>query len=303
MHNSLAEFQASLELGKSFVVGRNYDLTPLVVWFGSLQERLAPTARYIVPAPPDDDRSTGSSSAKKKWKSVALAEYLQLKGRSQKSLPQKGVVELCAQSATLAFPTENGSHMKQKVLVPPKFCARGNSSTIFACVDGAVPHISEEKIIEYAGLVRFGMVTESPDSAKSNKRKQKRTCSKLPSNILGWMPNCSPHKGNRIIQTTEKELVGDAHAVAFAATLPANREALLQGFKTHLEKDFIWIECGIVNPQHIEMTRDILSHCKARRLIIRGELNDGDNAYSYLINLYKPNESSSYGLSTMSEYK
>ena len=78
----------------------------------SLVERLAPSARYLVP---------DFQGEKKKWKRVALDEYRQTKGLKQHNLPQKGAVELMASRAPFGYRSDGGYTLENHFL-PPAFC-------------------------------------------------------------------------------------------------------------------------------------------------------------------------------------
>ena len=204
-----------------FVLARSYGLTPLRIDFGSMRPMLAPSARYLVP----------SSVGVKRWRPVPLEEYLRFKGIHTHVLPQRGVVELMGQSACIGiYDPESKSFNEELHLLQPVFCARSNASTIFRAVEQSIPTLGAPGLCDMASRVPFGILCEVADSAASNRRKQRESFRQLPENVLGVAIPCGSHRVHSVVasSTKEKKLVGDVHAVSFAASLPSHREMLLK---------------------------------------------------------------------------
>jgi hypothetical protein len=85
----------------SFFVGRAYDATPMLVYFGSLAVAVSPHARYFV-------KAESSTPGRLKWKSLSLEEFVATRGPSA-NRPAKGSLELFAQTADVAWITKDGS--------------------------------------------------------------------------------------------------------------------------------------------------------------------------------------------------
>ena len=258
---------------KPFVLIRGYDLTPLRVQFGVLQQLLAPSARYLIP----EDNQVSRKPIR--WKSVSLSEYQQWKGIGKNRLPHKGVVELMAQRATVGQP--DGESWRHDVfLVPPRFCEKGNSTCIFNGVDDAVPKMSAGSIQERATQVRFGIVAEIADAAGPNTRKQLETFRLLPNNILGFRGVCASHRIHLVVVSTtkEKEVIGDVHAVVFSAGLTSHHEMLLRAYREWLSKpgNFSRYTGMPGDPLVRRHSETLWKHCRQRHLhVTRGRLHEG----------------------------
>ena len=102
-------------------VGRSSDCTPLRISFGALRE-LSHVARYWHKAKGDKTR---------------LLYAAELRGKAQK-LPAHGIVEMMAQTATIAWPKMHGNFCaveSHDLFYPPVFLERTNGSTLFtACL-------------------------------------------------------------------------------------------------------------------------------------------------------------------------
>ena len=264
-----------------FVVMRSYDLTPMRVQFGNLQDRLAPSARFLVPCSPVVAGQGPASPRPKRWKAVTLSEYQKFKNLPKHYLPQKGVVELMAQHAVIGY-QEPGTarYVEQDHDIPPRFCERGNSSTIFRAVETALPMIDSARLIDRARHVRFVIYSEIADAAGSNARKQAETMRRLPENVLAFAGACSGHRVHSVVSSTtkEKKIIGDVHAVAYAAGLPTHHEMLLKAYRTLLDKPgYFKRYVGLpLNLDHRKHARAMWQHCKHRHLfMIRGRLHEG----------------------------
>ena len=251
------------------VIHRHYDSTPMKATFGKLQAELAPSARYLVPAP------EGSG---KKWRSVRIDEYMRLRGRNRKSLPARGVVDVLAQTASLSFGSVDGQHHRWNFLLPPILCQNGTASCIFAAVDEAVPALSMRSIMDLSKQLKYMILNEVPDMCPSNTRKKADTAERLPRNCFFADGQCSCHKCHRIIAsaTDESKLIGDIHAVTFAATLVTQHEQIMKAYWEVLLRDFEWIPCA--PPLEFKAhRREIWRHCRDRtNSIIRGGLLFGE---------------------------
>ena len=97
-HRAVQIFTEAINTQTPFVLFRSYDLTPVGVEFGDLQELLAPSARYLISCQDTD----GSSSRLRRWKLVKLSAYLSFCKMGKHVLPATGTVELMAQTLSFA---------------------------------------------------------------------------------------------------------------------------------------------------------------------------------------------------------
>ena len=74
---------------------------------------------------------------------------------------------------------------------------------------------------------------EVPDFCASNGRKIAQSIEDVADipNILDMKARCGPHQAKRIIQNTEKECVGDVHAIIVAGGQVAHAERLWDEFR------------------------------------------------------------------------
>ena len=127
---------------ESVLISVNYDATPCTVAFGPLQDEVAPHARYFV-----KDPATRSG-----WRSIGLDEW---KNVNHKSKPQRGVLELFAQTRQLAWVVrgrqpDREQFLKQSVILPPCFLANGRSSVIFHAVEVGEPQLDTVHMLDLA---------------------------------------------------------------------------------------------------------------------------------------------------------
>ena len=67
--------------------------------------------------------------------------------------------------------------------------------------------------VELAAHVSYGAVQECPDACSANARKKAKTFSELPDNVFGVDGTCGTHQGHRIVESREKDMIGNVHAV------------------------------------------------------------------------------------------
>lgn len=146
---------------------RAFDATPIEVEHGHLEEQLFNASRYKFL---DQDGQ---------WRLVSAQEAKRLKLRCK-----RGVLELLAQSATIAWEEEasltdgryEGHASRPMALrveqpsLPPVFLERGNASTELSALDEALPAFSIAKLKALTAKVPWVMLHLVGDSAASNQR-------------------------------------------------------------------------------------------------------------------------------------
>eukprot|EP00974_Lingulodinium_polyedra_P047207 4528102-Lingulodinium_polyedra.AAC.1 len=100
------EAAADLLRGSAVFLSRHGDSTPVMLRFGSFQQQMLPTARYLKkndPPTPDGHPS---------WTTCSFAEYKQL---HPKAHPSMGIVEVFAQSILAAGTSADGAETIQEL--------------------------------------------------------------------------------------------------------------------------------------------------------------------------------------------
>eukprot|EP00974_Lingulodinium_polyedra_P113491 10986796-Lingulodinium_polyedra.AAC.1 len=78
--------------------------------------------------------------------------------------------------------TPDGFHHR-KALVPPRVVENGGASTLMGAVDAGIPQLSVAELNRLATFMKFMLLAEHPDGAKSCLRKLAATAAKLAPNI------------------------------------------------------------------------------------------------------------------------
>jgi len=253
---------------ESAVIVRKYDATPILTYFGALQEQLLPWARYFF-----KDEDTGN------WRTIPLKEYKQ----RYRSTPKKGVVELFAQHATVHVRIGGGARRDWEMIFAPAVLRNGKAGCIFDAVEAASKVLSIEGITRLAQRLRFCILAECPDKATSNVRKKAATKERLPKNVLYLEDECRAHGIHRIATTAirETEIVGHIFALQFIVRLAPHYSRLLRAFITVVEDDIDGSHVGEPPPAHLrseweENLSTILDHTFLRNQMISGRTHAGE---------------------------
>ena len=208
---------------------RSHDSTPLKIRFGMLKE-LQQVARYW--------HKTGKIGGSQKTGLEARAQLLtfdELKQRT-KALPSYGITELMVQRGCFAWPERRGDFVVQQsknIFFPPKFLARTNGSTIFACMQAAGAGSSLEQFFEMSSFVDFLVVFVGSDLASSCGRAKQEVLFRCKQHnegavqagqgvVLLIQGDCAAHIVHREVEGHFKtqELIPRLYNTAWSSSLP-----------------------------------------------------------------------------------
>jgi hypothetical protein len=246
------ETQDLIDSGSCPVINRFYDATPIRVAFGQLQQQVYPHARYSLQV---DDT---------KWIPVSYAEYQ--KNHPERPLPRFGTLELLGQGATCFYADAKLELHGFRIISPPVFLQRGNASTLHRACEDAIPQLSfESGLHRIAAHAKYGIVSELPDACSANNRKKAKAFSMLPSNIFGVNGQCGCHQCHRVVESSEKDMIGNVHAVHVTCTLCHNQTKMQVRFRELLrEVDF---KFGVPPHDYQQRNREMLERTIIRRSI------------------------------------
>ena len=149
---------------------REMDCTPIRVRFGMLRGGLARLARYWVRDGAQGRQHTTAGEPQRRWKLVSTEEFKELKAVTPK-LPQYGIVEMLGQSGRLAWVERRSEDLvvvhRKKLLVPPVYLERANSSCMLTGYNQADPSLSIEQLTSLNSRVRLTIIGIGSDSAAS----------------------------------------------------------------------------------------------------------------------------------------
>lgn len=124
-----------------------------------------------------------------------------------------GTLDLLAQQSTLHWVDSRNIFDGIKDMTMPSFVQNGKASCLYGATEAMSPALSDAKMSALAGCVPLGLVQDQPDACPANARKKRESFEHMPSNILGVDGNCGCHQGHRIVESSEKEVIGNLHAV------------------------------------------------------------------------------------------
>ena len=230
-----------------------YDATPSRVRFGKLQDIIMPWARFPV-----------WDSDAKRWRLVPYTDYA---STASGRLPGFGILDILGTGATITYMDQDTGEIEGvKFMTRPMVLQRGNSSCIFAGVEAAIPEVSIASIVRICQNVDFAFWLEMPDAHTANTKTQEHTKTKLPENCGMVAGKCGGHQGHRIVQSREKTVIGDVHAIAVTC--------LNTGFQNRFQKSlhlllksperFQYID-GYPDPEWRAHNEQVLLHTILRR--------------------------------------
>ena len=241
---------------KSVVITKHHDATPATLSFGNMSDELYPHAKYLM-------KDTSSTT---KWKLVDFATF-HAKNPSWK--PERGVLQLFAQSATLCWMENRGEGVQKERVVTteihcmPKILQRGNASAIFNAVEGSHAPLPLPEIKHLANDMEFILVSEVPDNCSANVLKKAKTIMEYEDldNVFYFQDACLVHKLNSILRhaTAEHDLIGHLYAVACIANTPRYRAHLLKTLKAVVQEDMGEFYCLGVYPPSVAWVDDMES--------------------------------------------
>lgn len=175
-----------------------------------------------------------------------------------------GTLDLLAQRTTVHTISASGQLGGFRAFALPSFLQSGGASCLYGAVDCG-PAGFKEDLGRLASNVPLGMVSEAPDACSTNKRKMAKTFAELPANILGVEGECGTHQGHRIIESREREMVGNVHAVHVTCTQTGHQNRLQAALKTLLHSDSIAFYVGPPMEEWVARNRSIAERTLLRR--------------------------------------
>lgn len=285
------------------VFTRMYDCTPTRFHFGQLQPMLAPMARYLVkdglhwkPVPCEEFmRREGCRSASTLRSGVL---DVMAHGVSCAYVDRSGPLPVVAGFRDLCHPLilENGTGLgaphcswaeepvggamgrstmhehrlhaasvalHPQVPCPPPCGAPQTGSCIYRALQDNSPEMSLASIARVANEAPFVLVQDIPDACSANQRAKEHTFEELPSNAFAVDVRCAAHQAHRIVASSEKEVIGDLHAVHVTCSHVANSARMAAGLQALLARDLEYIHG---EPPH-EWT--VLNRLIARHTLLR----------------------------------
>jgi hypothetical protein len=259
-----ALLQSGFLLG--LVIARNYDCTPLQVFYGLLAGLVMDFGRYLWQSP-----DTG------KWELKSLAEFRQLKGANFK--PKYGVLEIMASLDSLWWKNSSGQSCHEEILNAPCVLAQANASTLYNALELVSPNLDRQSIHELSERVECFLMYECPDAVRSNGRTIKYTRIVLPDNCMHVGGKCSGHVGHLIVEDAidEKALIGDVYALQFICHLASHFNTLVATAREFIFRHGERIP-GAPPPEFATHTKAILKHTlRYYNDLIRARLDYGAN--------------------------
>ena len=183
---------------------RHYDATPKRLRFGRLQAELAPHARYAIPCGERQDQ----------WRVVTYEEYAKTR-RDVRSI-RFGILECLAQGHFLHWTEPGGDWGSMSIICSPQVLTSATGSTIYRAVDHRVPGLDPASLRDLCSRVPFMWYAEMPDACAANRRKKAKTLQEHADidNLFDVSPpECLCHGLHNTVARTEKQHIGDLHAI------------------------------------------------------------------------------------------
>lgn len=233
MHTLLAMFWKKMQDGKlkqltwngdeSVFVRWHADATPMLLWFGALQDELMQKARYLI-------KSTEPDNGRVRWKAVPYSEYKKKYPRASTAV---GLCEVLAQTIFVSFtrPSFQGQEELRTIYTAPQILESSTANSYLEAGAVASPDFcSIHGIRKICEKVAWFFLGGFPDGVAANLRMQaylEMETSDVP-NCLMCFGACVQHAFHRIVVQAcqEKKLLGHVHAVQVVVSDPS-RNALL----------------------------------------------------------------------------
>lgn len=233
-----------------------------------------PHARYLVREP------TGLFEWPR-WRCVSYPEYVQHRGRKRTPAAPAGVVEVFAQSGTIAWQDREGHQDHRDYWFPPRILENGKGSTINSAVEQASFFSSVAAVKELAAVTDTVIVTEVPDNCPAEFRHKHQVAEELEpyQNVCyDEAAGCIAHTlhNSEVKVTGEVNFIGHLHAYQYVTAISGRVQELLHGLRVLIEKEMVTIP-GAPPPEEASYVDTVLDHSLLRmEKQIRGRLNDMD---------------------------
>ena len=176
-----------------------------------------------------------------------------------------GTLDVLASSVIMSWSDAGDVCHSARVLVPPQIVSSGTASVLHSALDAQVPQLSSASLRAMCQSCPWFVVSEHPDSCKSNLRKQAKTIKELEDvdNCLIRRGRCYCHQCHRCIEAAERGSAGDVHAVCVACTAPSHQMELHKALPRVLSG--VQIIMGDPPAPFVSRNRQLLQYTGLRR--------------------------------------
>ena len=108
----------------------------------------------------------------------------------------------------------------------PLFLQNGKASSIYKAIDQSCDLVSREGLQHISITCPHSCLCEVPDAASANKRNKQKRFNQLGPTQYAVDNDCADHQLHRIVQSTEKQVIGDLHAMHVTCTNTSNQNRL-----------------------------------------------------------------------------
>ena len=255
MRDALTDLTERLRSGNvwSIMLQRGTDATPMLVRFGSQQERLQPLARYLVRV---------ERAGRWCWTTVPYSTY---RAQHPGAPTSCGVVQVFAQRVKLYWSERDPAsglmlEHHRVIQVSPQILTRATASAQMNAIETGCPTLSLEDLNSLATEPVWIALNECEDNCNTNVRLWAWMELCLNARVLFVAVGCLGHKlhTNVTRATGEEDIVGDAHAMEFVFGVNHRRNQLLEGlWELLLRETDIYV--GSPDPSWQEIARQVVS--------------------------------------------
>ena len=264
----------------ALLLRHGYDATPMMMWFGILQAVLEPVARYPI--------LETDELGRQRWKVVPFDKYKEVFPRA---LTSKGSIEVLAQKFDIFFSTRDGTasgleeQHQRHIICPPMLLKSGNANCIAEATARGAYCFSPPGIKELCQIIPWVFLSDSPDSAKANKRHSAYRMHELLGipNALYFPGYCNMHHEHRIAVkgTAEEDLVGHSHALWTVFSDTTHKQTVLKSAKQFAMANTVLVPPGAVDEHCVRMQEQFTKHTllrKSERIRVASETSPGMDA-------------------------
>lgn len=221
------------------------------VGFGRLQDDLARIARFPVV---EDDNT---------WTLLSYSEFVRRFPKT--AIRRKGCLDFMACGMDCHYVEKQSPHTLGgfKAFGRPMVLQHGNASCIFVACEQSVPAMSIEAILGVARHVPMAILGDVPDAHSANERARAATYEQLPDNVFATDASCAAHQCHRIVQSVEREMVGNVYAVHVTCSHYANSGRIAASFRALLDELDYFV--GEPPPAFEHRNRSVMSLTLLRR--------------------------------------
>ncbi len=128
---------------------------------------------------------------------------------------------------------------------------------MFVYGKSSIPELSFASIVAMAEKCPFVVLDEAPDAHSASGRRGAAVAEELPKNVLMPRSRCGAHQCHRVVASTEKQVIGDFHAIHVTCSHYSNSSKISNALYKLL--DSVDFSIGIPDPGvqqvHLEISR------------------------------------------------